>query len=315
MSLTKQLVLTAVAAGIAALLLYSQGKPRNDTETPMPLRESSVPERDNAAGTGSADADVDSPSPVGTEPATGTATIWDELASGPLWKTLEKHWPRAMAGDADSMYASYTIISSCLPYRRRFEGKDIAEVHAEFATNNDPELIELNEQLWRHCKPIYSQWQTYSGWRSLLGRAAELGQPLAMTQAAARLVRAPETLQAGVDLIYSALSNPDPVTLLGVADVYTTAGYFEESKYAWLLAACNLGLDCSPEGPFMKSTCGPFSQTCGVHESVSDYALRTLGDYGYQLAVRRANEITSILQSGRVADLDLEGDLREKLKD
>ena len=241
-------------------------------------------------------------------------TIWEQFGSVEWWRMLDEHWAKALEGDANSLLASYKILSTCRPYRRRFEGKDISEVHAEFAHANDPALFELNEKFWKHCGPIYQNWEAFDGWQAMHGLAAEKGQPVAMVEQAAALVRDRETVASGVDMIVAALNEPDAYAVATMTDVLDLAGFEDSAAYAWLLASCELGLDCSPGGNFMQASCGPYSQTCGIDESVDDYALRVLGDHGYQLAREEAKQVANAIASGKIAELDLPSRFEEALE-
>jgi hypothetical protein len=223
---------------------------------------------------------------------------------------MRRNWPRAKNGDADSMVVVHAIMSNCLPYRKRFDGKDLAEVQARFAGNNDPELFALNESIWQNCAAIYESWDKYDGWRAMIDEAARRGQPYAMIEIGFSRLENPKTFEEGLALITTALQSGDAVAVSSMADIFDSAGAEPGVSIGWLLAACDLGLDCSAEGTFMANTCGPFSQTCGVNETVRDLIVRQHGDYGYWLAERKAEDIVEAIKAGKIGDLNIERDLQ-----
>lgn len=237
--------------------------------------------------------------------------LWiNELRSAPLGDVMRRNWPSAKSGDADSMVIVHAIMSNCLPYRRRFDGKDLATVQARFAGNNDPELFALNESIWRNCADIYESWDKYDGWRAMIDEAARRGQPYAMIEIGSSRLENPDTFDEGLAFITTALKSGDPVAVSSMADIFDSANAEPGVSIGWLLAACELGLDCSAEGAFMANTCGPFSQTCGVNESVRDFIVRQHGDYGYWLAERKAKDIVEAVKAGRTEDLNIKSDLQ-----
>lgn len=222
------------------------------------------------------------------------------------------HWPRARSGDADSQLIVYSVMSSCRVYRRRFEGKTIVEVRAEFSRSRDPALVLLNENVWEECGQIYASWDRFDGWQEMLDAAADNGQPLAMIRKGEALISDADTFDEGVSLLNSAIQDEELLALAFMTDVYIGAGIDKNVAYGWLLAACELGLDCSPDGIFMSSMCNPFSEACSPHESVTGMSLRELGDGGLYVANQEAERIYRAIASGRLEDLDLAAELKNK---
>lgn len=236
-------------------------------------------------------------------------SMWDQLVSVPAWELIAEHWPKAIEGNADSLLIVHDIMSTCAVYRKRFDGKDIVEVQAEFAANNDPALYDLNEAVWQKCGPVYDNWDQYNGWKTMFEEAANFGQPYAMVRMGHSLLSNADTLTEGVALIESALLTEDFGAVAEMKTIYYRAGIDSNVSYGWLVAACELGLDCSANGAYMAGTCGRFSETCGIHESVRDYLIRELGDYGYEIAKQRGAKIANAIVTGRIDDLEIESDL------
>lgn len=235
--------------------------------------------------------------------------VWDQLQSDSYWNLIAEHWAKAGEGNADSMLIVHTIMYTCRIYRKRFNGKHLAEVQESFSANNDPELYALNEAIWQHCGPIYENWDQYNGWREMLEGAANNGQPYAMVMRGQALLSDAATFHEAVALLNSALYSADVGAIAQMTNIYRSAGVDADLSYGWLVAACELGLDCSPEGAFMANTCGPFSKTCGIHESVQDFLIREIGGHGYEMAEQRAAVIVNAIVTERVDDLKIELDL------
>lgn len=233
-------------------------------------------------------------------------TLWDELQSGPYWWVLDTHWQRAVDGNADSMVIAYAIFSTCRMYRQRFTGRSLAEVQAEYAANNDPALNALNEAIHSHCGPLYEDWGSYRGWRDLLDRAADESHPYAIIVRAQSMLTDEATFDEGIELLKSGVQSKDIGALVEMVSIHIAAGSDLEYSYGWLLAACQYGMDCSADGAFMQNTCGPFSTSCGVHDSVQDYLVREIGQHGYEQAVRNSQKFVSAIDTDQLDDLDLE---------
>ena len=117
------------------------------------------------------------------------------------------------------------------------------------------------------------------------------------------------TFDERVALLNSALYSADVGAVAQMTNIYRSAGVDSDVSYGWLIAACELGLDCSPEGAFMANTCGPFSVTCGIHESVEDFLIREIGGHGYEVAEQQAAIIVNAIVNERIEDLKIESDL------
>lgn len=91
----------------------------------------------------------------------------------------------------------------------RFAGKDIAEVQAGFAGNNDPALFPLTERIWDHCGSLYAAWDKYEGWDGMLKSAAENGQPSAMIMTVVSHLTNQKIEPAAIPVIESALTTGD----------------------------------------------------------------------------------------------------------
>ncbi len=90
-----------------------------------------------------------------------------------------------------------------------------------------------------------------------------------------------------------------------MTDLYRHARHTSEDSYGWLVAACQLGLDCTAEDALMQTMCGPFSTTCGIHESVSDMLLRTIGQHGLDIANQKAEKIVDAVSRSRIDELQI----------
>ena len=90
-----------------------------------------------------------------------------------------------------------------------------------------------------------------------------------------------------------------------MTDLYRHARHTSEASCGWLVAACQLGLDCTAEDALMQTMCGPFSTTCGIHESVSDMLLRTIGQHGLDIANQKAEKIVDAVSRSRIDELQI----------
>lgn len=239
------------------------------------------------------------------EPEPETSGKWSQLRDGDFWNLISEHWPRAKAGTPESQLIVHEIMSFCVKYRRRFEGKHLDEVQAEFSRFNDPDLFVLNATVWDRCGKVYELWDQFNGWKEMREAAAYGGQPVAMVWKGGALVSDPETFDEGIRWLESALSSGDPAAVVMMTSVYTQAQVDENLAAAWALAACKLGFDCF----FAAQACGEYFIECGIQEHVQDVIVRELGDAGYYAVNQQAERIYDSISSGNVEDLDIADDL------
>lgn len=229
------------------------------------------------------------------------------LRDGDFSDLISEHWPMAKKGAADSQLIVHAIMSYCVKYRKRFEGKHLAEVQGEFASFNDPDLFVLNAQVWGRCEKIYESWDRFHGWKGMLEAAANNRQPVAMVWKGGTLISNPETFDDGIHWLESALASGDPSAVVMMGNVYSLAHVDRSLEAAWALAACKLGFDCV----FPAAACGEYFTACGIVEPVRDVIVRELGDAGYYMAQQHAERIYEAIASGNIESLNIATDLRK----
>lgn len=236
--------------------------------------------------------------------------VWKLLRDGNAWQLMSEHWPKAKRGVADSQYIVHSTMQSCVGYHKRFEGKHLSEVQAEFSSHDDPKLFRLNAKIWKRCGRIYELWDRFEGWRAMLGAAASNGQPVAMVLKGGDLASDAETFEKGVRLIKTALLTRDAFAVASMSGVLTRSNIYGRSdvdrttRDAWVLAACKLGLDCSV--PVEGCEIVP----CGIRESAREVLTRELGDGDYYIVNQKAERIYEAIASGDIDSLDIAADLR-----
>jgi hypothetical protein len=235
------------------------------------------------------------------------ASVWDQLRDGDFWNLMSEHWPRANDGVPDSQLIVHSIMSSCVKYRKRFEGKHLAEVQAEFSSFDDPNLFILNAQVWDRCGKLYESWARFDGWKGMREAAAYNGQPVAMVWKGGTLVSNPETFREGIRWLESAIASGDGSAVAMMSEVYSRAYVDRNLEAAWVLAACKLGVNCS----LPAESCGEFFTACGIQEPIRDAIVRELGDGGYYIADQQSARIYEAIASGNVESLNIAADLRK----
>ena len=243
------------------------------------------------------------PTVDGSEQSEKIVPIWTLVRDGDAGELMARHWPKAKQGDGDSQLIVYTLMERCALYRKRFKGKQLDEVQADFSAHNDPELFMLNAEIWQRCGEIYESWDSFGGWRDMLKLAAENSQPIAMVQIGGDLVSNPKTHDDGVLMIETALQSQNPGAVAAMAGLYARR-YDDRVTYeSWLLAACRMGFDCALDIEGCERT------ACG-RESFEEALLNELGDVGFYATKQRADEIYAAVASGNVQDLSISSDLR-----
>lgn len=219
----------------------------------------------------------------GFERAPDLAALLDTLAG------------RAMAGDADALWWTYRIHDYCAGYVRDPAGYDRDTSHLGQAIDpaSSPGVRQALEQarsrVADRCRALAGRPPlSMRDILALRAAAAEAGS------LAARLAEAADHPQAGTPasdqpaatpagmaaLIAQARASSDPEVMLalsglmgtqadGHGEVYGALSGSEDWQYAWQLAACTRGLDCSATGALMTQLCSSGGQ-CGPYGTLHD---------------------------------------------
>jgi hypothetical protein len=233
-----------------------------------------------------------------------TPLVGDLLVTADHSDLLSEHWPSAKRGISDSQFIAYSIMSRCAKYRRRFNGKQLAEVQAEFAKYDDPDVFLLNTQVWERCAEIYTAWDEYEGWREMLDRAASNGQPIAQVIKGGRLLSNSDTFEEGIRMIENGLRSGDPYAVGAMSAVLGWSFADPTMSASWFLAACKLGARC--EIPVTGCEYG----RCKFTQTGEEALRQELGDTGYYIADRQSEKIIEAITSQRVDRLDVASDFQ-----
>jgi hypothetical protein len=220
----------------------------------------------------------------------------------------------AVNGDPVAQYHLYWTLDYCHKYYRLYFGRapkrrTLDEGLRWAALNQDSLDAEEGRRVHERCHALEEFHALDFGDReSWLAKAAAARQPHAQLVMATRIFQdaAPkagdqgELVRAvGRALVAEALGSRDPEVIFDVANMlhWRSGGatYAEGEHEAWLLVACQRGMDCSPGAERTKTACR-FIPNCQPYETLVDMMRRTVSDAGEVDA--RAAELNRLIDAG-----------------
>ncbi len=247
------------------------------------------------------------------------------------WVYAHTVLPAAMAGNADAQFYLSKVLESCdednrMYFQRRGQKIGLDE-GLQYAVKRHLS-IDVAQSVYEKCHDFQDHDSeglgTANDW---LAKATAAGQPLAQTTTALKLL-VQDALQnsaraAGVpnpnvnsriadqsdprSLLRSAVESRAPEVLfdIGAAQgiLYPGNGDAHVRGFAWMLVACQHGLDCSANADWVKNSCGD-NADCISASSSSDRIRKIVGNLWPDVQ-QSAEDINAKLDAGRWDELDL----------
>jgi len=262
----------------------------NDEPTPPPARVASADARATTEYSPATPQDTPPPIPVKDYAARFRAS--SDLLEFARWLL-----PAARAGDHVAQFYLFRAFDTCTHEVRWYFGRrgihqsleEALAVAAKLSWQSDPEKAQ---RTYHRCRSILesgvAELGDGDGW---LTKASEGGYPVAVVHDVQRQARElartrsddPEKREERRQRVATALRSRDPEVIweIGIALVgYATTAEDLDSSIevpAWMLVACQRGVDCSPESERVRFQC-QFDLACQPYESMTDILRRGSGN-------------------------------------
>jgi hypothetical protein len=224
--------------------------------------------------------------------------------------------------DARAEYTLSELLLECEGHKRSLSshpGGTLTERVESYLASESVYSTENSRQQFRRevsrCERLFSENpfeasdlpEEATDFRYWASRALESGDPLATMNRAIRSVvsrgSGPEADRAFHDSllndIRTAVSSGDPAALFAVGGVlsYPSVSDNPESGFAWYIAACESGHDCSNSNPDLGRGCIQ-AGTCEAGQTFLDVLQRDLGPAKYAEIYAKAQDIQYRIRSG-----------------
>jgi hypothetical protein len=238
--------------------------------------------------------------------------------------------PAAKAGNPDAQYYLWKAMEYCADANRAYFERRGQPVGLDQALQNAARLPQHSDvQLaYDRCQEFFNEdtsaFGTAADW---LASATRAGQPLAESATASKLVAQglldnfakagavptsiPEPAKLKADpqeLLYEAVQSKEPEVLFSVGQLYPPMNPNDPDsnvvRYAWILLACERGLDCTANADWVKDGCFGTDIACSSATNSSDYVRFLAGDQWPQVE-QRARELGYQLDQGNWDELGL----------
>ncbi len=247
------------------------------------------------------------------------------------WKFAHDILPAAKAGNADAQYYLSKAMEYCADANRFYFERRGQLVGLDQALQNAARFHQRGEFVqvaYDRCHEILdadtSTLGTAADW---LARATRAGQPLAESATASKLVAQglldnfakagavptsiPEPAELKADpqeLLYEAVQSREPEVLYDIGQLYPPMNPNDPDgnvvRFAWILLACERGLDCTSNADWVKEGCFESDVACNSASGSSDYVRFLVGDQWPQVE-QRARELGYQLDQGNWDKLGL----------
>jgi hypothetical protein len=309
------MAVTALMIALAAWYLRAHSGTVPATNGPA---RSAVPATAKFAAVRATDSPVAPPRPI-TKP-TAAAKSPDYAAqfrsAGDLLSFLEALAPAAAEGDVDALYYLGVASRRCTREYSKLFGPPGREMTLDEALEKEY-WTKYYEQL---ARKIHGQCQRFKAvaanpfteWRDLLDAAAEAGSGPAKALLAFEMqngmIRARDPTARGLmtseirTLAKEAIRSKDPEAIFQLAYVESITGRSgtpDDVASAWMLAACQRGLECGPASEQFQFFC-KWDPACQPSETLVDLFRRRPGFDDFQ---RLANELNAKLDADRFDEI------------
>lgn len=261
--------------------------------------------------------------------AAGTpAANWDEefRTSKDYFSLIAKAAKAALNGDGRAAYYVSMKELECLFLAQQYgtaanPEETFNQAMAARTTQFPPEMLERKREQFRACAGFYKagdakgndvfanlppQEGGYRSNRYWMALAYQYGDPLAQIDHAGASIGGPLTpnhaaMPSAQADINQAIGSGDPEAIYRAGILISNGLYVETFQgYALMLAACDLGYDCTaknPQGYFPFGDCAAMGM-CQAGSTVSDWIAENIGAEGYAKAYARAQQIKDALTQG-----------------
>ena len=293
----------AVAVAVVAAAVVGRSYLSDESETPVQDEESYAkpPFVDAAVSDGghnvvveSAHGDDLTDPPLRSAPIPSGVRIQAILDSKENYaRILAEEYPKALAGDADAQFLSYTLLQYCRTPVKMFKGMALSQA-LEALQAQTPAKVDQIETMFARCSDLFETGlESFGEWEEMRKRAIRQGQPLALIEEAASTWRFKKDVVAAQHLIENALLSSDPEAALVAGQLFGMTEMTEPSEaLAWILAGCELGAVCGADSTRMTSQC-EFNPECVLGEDLPTMVARLVGinPHDAELAAIRSQEI------------------------
>lgn len=247
------------------------------------------------------------------------------------WALANSFLSAAKQGNADAQYYVSRAMEYCADANRVFFKHGNQSVDLDQALQNAVRLhrqADLVQLAYDRCHNFFdhdsSELGSAAEW---LAEATRAGQPLAQSVTALKLVSQgmldkfasaggvqttisdPARVDADPNaLLYAAVQSRDPEVLYNVGELYPPLNPDDPSgnvvRFAWILLACERGLDCSSNSDWVKGSCYDWDSLCNSVSGPTD-VVRFLSGSQWSEVEQRAREIGNELDQGHWDKLGL----------
>ncbi len=313
-------VLSLCGLGIA-LVLYE----RDPNETGPAGAPAQVVERRDSRPSGDAT----------SRPAATPERIASDAASaagglpGDALTTARLLYPQAEAGNPDAQFALYRTLDYCdREYHFFFlRGKTLDEVLAWESGKYGSDTEEIR-RTYEHCRALKEAGEQFGSAATWLQRATEAGHALAEAASATKMLLAAthhdpgqgasephrittqEQRKRAEALLKKALGSKQPGVLWTIGDMQLLLSgsetHAQTQQWAWRLAACHSGYDCSESADWVRFMCR-YEPNCQPYETGEGFIRQMTGN-DYPEVVSLAREIATKFKNGTLDYLYLSAD-------
>ncbi|HUQ09786.1 MAG TPA: hypothetical protein VM146_05675 [Steroidobacteraceae bacterium] len=219
----------------------------------------------------------------------------------------------AKAGDPAAQYYLFRSLEYCHGLFRAYFGRPgksrTLDEGLQWAARGAPALdVDEARRVNDRCRALEESDLTVFGEREQwLQSAALAGQPNAQVEYAGKLLFSSNDLpgeesarsrEDARDLVRKALASHDPEVIFAAGNLVALRTAHPEKDHdvlAWMLAACDRGMDCGPADERTRTICR-FDSNCQPYESLVDMVRRQVEDFpGVE---GRSREINRLIDDG-----------------
>jgi hypothetical protein len=239
--------------------------------------------------------------------------------------------PSAKAGNPDAQYYLSRALEYCEDVDRSYFSRHGQRLNLDQAIQYAAQLhrrVEVVQIAYDRCHELSNQGTSEFGTaQEWLASATKAGQPLAQSVTASKLliqemlqqfaragavptsIHDPSTVVADPrELLYKAVQSREPEVLLDIGEAYPMLHPNDPDRdvvrYAWMLLACERGLNCTAGSELLNDRCYDWDSSCDSASSPEDY-VQSLAGNKWPEVQQRASEIGSELDQGEWGELGL----------
>jgi hypothetical protein len=206
----------------------------------------------------------------------------------------------ARAGDPESMFEAWQALRLCERHEREFSGHTLTEAIRELPAPHDYQIRKVTE-IYAACGRFYAEgFQEFADIVDFKSDAARAGYPPAVIdQELGRLASGLAADEETRARVFGALNSGHPQALVLARNLSLINVVDQTTGRALAIAGCQLGYDCTRQGPLMKEICWT-TPLCGESDSFVSFLRRSLRTSEFRTAMETASRVRDEVANGRL---------------